>query len=110
MSIASKCLVEAGYVANAETTAYIATGIRTVLDKWTVQNSDLVSHTYTVKLVPSGGTPGASHVMLTKTLVAGEVYTCPEIAGQVLNVGDFISEIASAASVIVRRISGREIS
>jgi len=37
------------------------------------------------------------------------VYTFPEIVGQVLNSGDFISTIAGTASAINIRASGRQI-
>jgi hypothetical protein len=46
----------------------------------------------------------------TKTLAAAEVYTFPEIVGQVLVAGGFISTIAGAASAINIRASGREVS
>jgi hypothetical protein len=45
----------------------------------------------------------------TKTLQASEVYTFPELVGQVLGVGDFISTIAGTASAINIRVSGREV-
>jgi hypothetical protein len=45
----------------------------------------------------------------TKTLQASEVYTFPELVGQVLGAGDFISTIAGTASAINMRVSGREV-
>jgi hypothetical protein len=45
----------------------------------------------------------------TKTLAAGEVYTFPELVGQVLGIGDFISTIAGTATSINMRVSGREV-
>jgi hypothetical protein len=45
----------------------------------------------------------------TKTLQASEVYTFPELVGQVLGSGDFISTIAGTASAINIRVSGREV-
>jgi hypothetical protein len=45
----------------------------------------------------------------TKTLQVSEVYTFPELVGQVLAFGDFISTIAGTASAINIRVSGREV-
>jgi hypothetical protein len=45
----------------------------------------------------------------TKSLAASEVYTFPELVGQILPNTAFISTIASAASAINMRVSGREI-
>ena len=44
-----------------------------------------------------------------KGLQFGEVYTFPELVGQVLASGGFISTIAGAADSINMRVSGREI-
>lgn len=109
MSVTSKPLIAAAYAPNAETTGYTAVGVRTIIDKYTAYNSDTAAQTLTVKLVAGGGTAGASNVMVLKTLAPGETYTFPEVVGHVLAPGDFISELASVASKIVRRCSGREI-
>jgi hypothetical protein len=110
MTVTSKPLITSSYVPNVETTGYPAVpGTRVILDKYTAYNSDTVTRTLTVKLVAVGGSAGASNVNVVKALAAGETYTFPEIVGHVLEPGGFISEIASAASVIVRRCSGREL-
>lgn len=110
MSVTAKPLVTSGYAAATETTIYTSTGVRTILDKFTVYNSDTAPITYTVKLVPSSGTAGASHVIVSKVVAVGETYTLPEVIGHVLEPGGFISEIASTGSKLVRRVSGREVS
>jgi hypothetical protein len=46
----------------------------------------------------------------TKTLQAAEVYTFPEIVGQVLAASGFISTLAGTATSINIRASGREVS
>ena len=43
----------------------------------------------------------------TRTIAPGETYTCPELIGQVLEDGGFISTLASAASAITIMASGR---
>lgn len=110
MSVISKPLITTGYVANSETTGYTAIGVRTIIDKYTAYNSDVLAQTLAVKLVPNAGTAGATHIVVLKSLAAGETYTFPELVGHVLEAGGFISELAGAASKIVRRCSGREVS
>jgi hypothetical protein len=62
-------------------------------------------------LVTTGGTAGASNLIIdTRTIVPDETYTCPELVGQTLDVGGFISTIAGAATSLTIRASGREIS
>jgi hypothetical protein len=45
----------------------------------------------------------------TRSLAAAEVYTFPELVGQIMPTASFISTIASAASAINMRVSGREV-
>ena len=111
MTTIAKPLVASKYAENATTTQYTCpTGTRTIVDKFTGTNSSGATQTLSVYVVPSGGSAGASNqITVTKSLAAGEVYTFPEIVGQVLGAGEFISTLASAASAIVIRASGREI-
>jgi hypothetical protein len=70
-----------------------------------------VSRTFSVNLVTSGGSAGNSNLVIDeKTVVPGETYLCPELVGQALEPGGFISTIASAATALTLRVSGREIS
>lgn len=111
MSVVAKCLLEAKYAENAETTQYTApTGTRTIIDKFTATNVTAAAVALTVKMIASGGTASADETILSaKSIAAGETYTCPEVVGQVLNAGGFISTLAGSASAIVIRASGREI-
>jgi hypothetical protein len=64
-----------------------------------------------VNIVTVADTSGNKNLIVkTKSLAAGETYTFPEIVGQALEPGDFISTIASAATAINIRSNGREIS
>jgi hypothetical protein len=113
MTVTAKPLVAAKYAEATETTQYgpVATGVRTIIDKVTATNVTAAPATITLRLVPSGGTPGPSNtITLTKTLAAGEVYPVPEAIGHILGSGEFISTLAGTASAIVLRISGREVS
>jgi hypothetical protein len=47
--------------------------------------------------------------MDTRAIAPDETYTSPELVGQALEPGGFISTIASAATSLTIRASGREI-
>jgi hypothetical protein len=107
MTVTAKCLLEPKQAENSQTTQYtVPTGTRTIIDKFTARS--VAGATLSVNLVASGGAAGASNLIATKTLAAGEHYTFPELVGQVLNTGDFISTISTVATDTVIRISGRE--
>jgi hypothetical protein len=48
-------------------------------------------------------------VVDARSIAPDETYTFPELVGQVLDAGGFISTIASAATSLTIRASGREI-
>jgi hypothetical protein len=110
MTVTAKPLVSAKEAETTQTTQYTApAGTRVILDKVTGTNTGAGSAQLSFNLVPLGGSAGASNtVVKTKALSPGECYTFPEIVGHVLAPGDFVSTLASAASVTIR-ISGREV-
>lgn len=109
-TVTPKTLLEAKYAENSQTTQYTATGVKTIIDKFTAANDTGSTATLKVNIVASGGSASASNLVLaTKSIAAGETYTCPELVGQILSAGDFISTLAGTASAIVIRISGREV-
>jgi hypothetical protein len=111
MTVTVKNLVPSKDVANSQTTQYTANGVTTIIDKFTATNYSASAATISVNLVTVAGSAGNSNLITkTKTLQPSEVYTFPELVGQVLNSGDFISTIAGTASAINMRVSGREVS
>lgn len=111
MTITAKCLYEAAFAPNSETTIYTtAPATKALIDKFTGTNTTGSSATLTVKIVPSGGSAGANNTIVSaKALAAGETYGFPELIGQTLNAGDFLSVLAGTASAITIRASGREV-
>jgi hypothetical protein len=110
MTVSVKVLVPAKTVENSQTTQYTATGVTAIIDKFTATNYSGTAATISVNLVTVSGSAGNSNLITkTKTLQASEVYTFPELVGQVLGIGDFISTIAGTASAINMRVSGREV-
>ena len=111
MSVIVKVLVPPLQMQATQTTQYSpGPGIRAIIDKATVTNTDTVARTFSANLVTSGGSAGNANLIIDDRAVQpGETYTCPELVGQVLSSGDFISTIASAATALTLRVSGREI-
>ena len=110
MTVSIKVLIPAKQAENAQTTQYTAVNCKTIVDKFTITNTSAANVTISVNLVASGGTPSASNIILdTRAIAPDETYTCPELVGQVLESGGFISTIASSATSLTIRASGREI-
>jgi hypothetical protein len=110
MTVTVKVLVPAKFAENAQTTQYTANGVTAIIDKFTATNISASAATISVNLVTVAGSAGNTNLITkTKTLQASEVYTFPELVGQVLGVSDFISTIAGTASAINIRVSGREV-
>lgn len=111
MTIVVSAIIPAKTAENTQTTQYTSTGVYTIIDKFTATNYSASPATISVNLVTSGGSAGNDNLITkTKTLLASEVYTFPELVGQVLNPGDFISTIAGTSSAINIRASGRVVS
>jgi hypothetical protein len=110
MTVTVKVLVPAKTVEATQTTQYTANGLTAIIDKFTATNYSASAATISVNLVTTSGSAGNLNLITkTKTLQPTEVYTFPELVGQVLNSGDFISTIAGTATAINMRVSGREV-
>lgn len=110
MTVTVTVLVPPKQIEAVQTTQYTATNVRAIIDKATVTNTDTVARTFSVNIVTSGGSAGVSNLVIdTRTVQPDETYLCPELVGHVLAPGGFISTIASAATSLTLRVSGREI-
>lgn len=110
MTVTVKALIPAKQAENTQTTQYTATNCKTIIDKFTATNTTTANVTISVNIVTSGGSPGASNLIVdTRAIAPDETYTFPELVGQVLDSGGFISTIAGTASALTIRASGREI-
>lgn len=110
MTVTVKVLIPAKTAEATQTTQYTATGVTTIIDKFTATNYSASAATISVNLVTLADTAGNQNLIVkTKTLAPAETYTFPEIVGQVLAPGGFISTIAGTASAINIRASGREV-
>jgi len=110
MTTVAKPLIETKTAENAQITQYTASGVTAIIDKFTATNYSTSMATISVNLVADGNAPvNGNLIVKTRTLQPAETYTFPEIVGHILAPGGFISTIASAASAINIRASGREV-
>jgi hypothetical protein len=110
MTVTVNTIIPAKQAENSQTTQYTATNARTIIDKFTATNTTGGAVTLSVNLVASGDTASASNLIVdAKSIASGETYTFPELTGHVLLPSGFISTIASAATSLTIRASGREI-
>lgn len=99
----------AQFVATAsEATYYTVPATKSAIVKNViVANTSASDRTLSLSIVPSGGSAGNSNRIIPGTNIpAGAVV--PFDMTQVMNAGDFISAIASAASSLTLTISGME--
>ena len=110
MATTVKLLIEPKQAENAQTTQYTSAGAKTIIDKFTATNTTGTAAAISINLVPSGDSASTSNLIVdAKAISANETYTLPEIVGQVLEAGGFISTLADTATAITITASGREI-
>lgn len=110
MTVTVKVLIPAKIAEATQTTQYTAVGVTTIIDKFTATNYSATAATISINVVTGADTAGNQNLITkTKTLQPAEVYTFPEIVGQVLMASGFISAIAGTATSINIRASGREV-
>jgi hypothetical protein len=109
MTVTVRVLVPAKSAEATQTTQYTAAGVSAIIDKFTATNHSASAASISVHLSSGGAASNDNLIVKSKTLQASESYTFPEIVGHVLAAGGLISTIASAASAITIRASGREV-
>jgi P pilus assembly chaperone PapD len=110
MAVTPKVLIPPKQAEAAQTAQYTAVNVSAIIDKFTVTNTTANNVTISVNIVTAGGSEGAGNLVIdARTIAPDETYTCPELIGQVLEAGDFISTAASAGTSLTIRCSGREI-
>lgn len=110
MTVTVKTLIPAKQAENAQTTQYTATNCKAIIDKFTVTNTTAGNVNFSTNIVTSGDTAGDDNLIIkTRAIAPNQTYTCPELVGQVLEGGAFISTLAGAATSLTIVASGREI-
>ena len=110
MAVYVKVLIPAKIAEAAQTTQYTASGVTTIVDKFTATNYGAAAASISVNVVTTTDTAGNQNLIVKqKTLQPSETYTFPEIVGVALEPGGFISTLAGTAASINIRSNGREI-
>ena len=111
MAVYVRVLISAKTAENTQTTQYTSTAVTTIIDKFTATNYSATAATLSVNVVAPLDNPGnANLIVKTVSIQPGQTYLFPELVGQVLTPGAYVSTIASAATAINIRASGRTIS
>lgn len=110
MTVSVRVLIASKTAEDTLVTQYTAINVKTIIDKFTATNTSSSDATLSVHLVNNNGTPTDANLIVdSRSIAPNETYTCPELTGQVLEPGMFISTIASSTPSITIRASGREI-
>lgn len=110
MTVTTKVLVASKQAESAQTTQYTADNCTAIIDSAKVTNTTANNVVFSANLVTSAGTASAANRMInSRTIAPNETYSCPELVGQVLQSGDFLSTLAGTAAALTLRVSGRQI-
>lgn len=95
-----------GQLASGDNTVVpaVAYGVVSTIVKCTAYNDNASARTVIINIVNSGGSVATTNRVVSKTLQPGEAYTFPEVVGQRLTAGMFVSANASAASSVNLKI------
>lgn len=110
MAVTVKNIIPRKQAEAVQTSQYTAVNCKTIIDKFTATNTSAAPVLFSVNLVPVAGTASDANLVLKQRSIApSETYTCPELVGQTLEAGGFISTLAGAATALTISASGREI-
>lgn len=108
MPVTPKCLIETKHAPAAVAPQFTASA-KTIVDKFTANNTGSGDATLTVHLVPAGASVGPGNKVLEVSVEQGKAYLCAELVGHILEAGDAISVGGGVAATIAIRASGREV-
>ena len=107
----SFALINSKFAASSTTSEYTVPNTNTaVITLFTATNTDSATRTVSVYLVPAGGSPSDSNLIINaQSVAAGVTASLTALTDQTLNEGDSIQVKASVASKVTIRCSGREV-
>mgnify|MGYP003630221740 FL=1 len=110
MALTIKNIIPRKQAETSATIQYTSTGVTTVIDKFTVTNTSVSDAYINVYLPNSGSSPSVSNIIINgRTLGARETYSCPELVGQVIPSGGYISTLAGTSNALTISASGTQI-
>lgn len=111
MSFIDLIIIPPQQLAVAQTILYTNLVAKTIITKITITNTTGSNETFSVNLIPNGGTPGGNNLIISgKVVLAGQTYVCTEIMGHILETGYSISTAASSGTALTIYGTGRTIS
>ena len=110
MTVTVRVFVPPKIIETAQTTQYNSSNATAIIDKFTATNFSAASVSVSVNLVTASTIAGNENLIVKNRLLRpNETYLFPELVGQVIMPGGFISTLAGTASAVNIRVSGREI-
>lgn len=110
VTITAKPLIVAKYAGSSVTTEYTCpASTKTIVDKFTANNTTGSGVTLAIYIVPTGESYGAQHAVYNATISANTCVDVSQLQNQVLTAGDIVRVTAGTASALVIRMSGREV-
>lgn len=109
-------IVSSKFAENTPTTQYTVPSsqtqtIVTIIDSFTATNTGTAPVTFFCHIVNSGGVVSSDNTIIdSKIIQPKQTYLCPELVGQVMSGGVYISTDCDILNTLVIRSSGREIS
>lgn len=111
MTVTVKNIIPPKQMEAVQTTQYTAVNCKAIIDKFTVTNTSAAAVVFSVNLITVSETAGNANLIIkTKSISPNGTYICPELIGQVLEAGGFISTLAGSGSALTVTASGREVS
>lgn len=111
MAVIVKNIIPAKHAEAAQTGQYLASGVKTIIDKFTATNTSATNVVFSCNLIKVNDSAGNDNLIIDgKIILPGGTYLCPELIGQVLEDGGIISTLCDTASALTISASGREIS
>ena len=99
MTVTVKNIIPRKQAEAVQIAQYTAENCKTIIDKFTVTNTSASNVVFSCNLVAEGGAAtNANLVVKARAIAPNETYTCPELVGQILDAGGFISTLAGAAA------------
>jgi hypothetical protein len=109
MAVSTKNLVPSQFLPNVATALYTAP-VTAMITAINATNTSSDYRSVTVYMVPSGASAGGLNTAVDeRQLAPGESYQFPEVQGHVLDAGDALHALCSAASSVTINVSGVEI-
>lgn len=102
MAVTPTQIIAPAFVPNGKATIYTSTAAKTRIDYMGFTNQSASNVTLSIWLGPIG----ASQRIKDKTILPGECYLCPEVVGALLDPGELVQWVASAAGALYGSANG----